>query len=90
MEHVTHSERREAYTVPELGRLTGIGPKRLRRAIASGALPAYTASSAWPRVLWSDFEAWLRSTRVPSNDHAQARVRAVLQRERAADRGSAA
>ena len=76
---------RELLTVPELSRRTGIGPKRLREAVQTGALPVYDAGSHWPRVLWADFLVWLRSTRVPARAsgeaHARARVAEVVERE---------
>lgn len=85
MPRVTASdrERRELLTVPELERRTGIGAKRLRRAIRAGELPAYTAASTWPRIYWPEFLSWLRSTRVRPTDHARARVAEVLDREAA-------
>jgi hypothetical protein len=51
-------------TVPALARRSGIDVRRLRAAIRRGELPAYTGGTAWPRVVWSDFLAWLRSTPV--------------------------
>jgi excisionase family DNA binding protein len=77
-------------TVAELSRRTGIGARRLRRLIAEGALPAYSAASSRRRVLWSDFLAWLRSTRVQTPpgaaEHAERRVAEILERERSLGR----
>jgi hypothetical protein len=57
---------RELLTLPQLNRETGIGLRTLRRALASGDLPAYSAGTAWPRVLRSEFDSWLASTRLPT------------------------
>lgn len=54
----------EVLSVPDLSRRTGIGEKTLREAIRRGDLPAYRVGSKRFRVLWPEFLAWLRTTRV--------------------------
>lgn len=54
----------ELMTIPALAKRSGVGVRRLRRAVRSGELPAYTADSGWPRVMWSEFLDWVRSKRV--------------------------
>ena len=56
---------RELLTLPQLNRETGIGLRALRRALAAGDLPAYSAGTAWPRIRRSEFDSWIESTRVP-------------------------
>ena len=73
----------EFITVPELARRTGIGAKRLRRAIRDGDLVAYTFGTAWPRVSWAEFEKWMRGTRVRVTSHARRRVAELEAREAA-------
>jgi hypothetical protein len=51
-------------TIPELARRARISPRKLRAAAQAGDLPTYSCGTAWPRVLWSDFLEWVRSTRV--------------------------
>ncbi len=64
---------RELLTLPQLNRETGIGLRALRRALASGDLPAYSAGTAWPRVRRFEFKAWITSTKVsvPNSDGEQ-------------------
>ena len=54
----------ELLTFPQLRREYGIGIRTLQREGASGSFPVYSAGTAWPRVLRSEFEEWLRSTRI--------------------------
>lgn len=84
----TAGDRQERWlTVPALARETkpSISAKRIRKAIRDGRLPAYTFGGTWPRVSWSDFVAWVRSTRVrptvPAAGHAEARAVEILERE---------
>lgn len=72
--------RRDLLTFSELSRRTGIGTKRLRALAREGAFPVY-AGAGWRRVLWADFVAWVKSTRVPPSSHAHRRVAEVLERE---------
>jgi hypothetical protein len=68
-------------TIPQAARRFGIGVKQLRKRAAEGAFPIYTGGTAWPRVKFTEVEAWLRSTRVPVTRHALRRVEEVLARE---------
>ena len=54
----------ELLTLPSLSRTYKIGLHTLRRAAASGALPVYMCGSNWARVRRSEFEVWLKSTRL--------------------------
>jgi hypothetical protein len=77
----------EFHTVPALARMAkkAVSKQRMRKAIRDGSLPAYRHGGSWPRVSWSDFCTWLRSTRVQptvtSAAHAQARAAEILERE---------
>jgi len=53
----------EYETLPQVARRLGIGIKTLRRAAKEGAIPVYYAGTSWPRVKFTEAEAWLRSTR---------------------------
>lgn len=74
-----------AYTIPALARRSGISPRRLRLAVKAGTLRGYTADTAWVRIFWRDFEAWLESTRfVPGptvEDRVEQRVDEQIRRE---------
>ena len=80
-EQPDRSQLTELLTLPEAHRCYGIGLKTLRREAARGSFPVYAAGTHWPRVRRSEFDAWLRSTRVRVSDHARARVQEVLARE---------
>ena len=56
--------RRELLTLPQLRREYGLGMRTLRREAERGSFPVYSAGTKWPRVRRSEFEAWLRSTRI--------------------------
>ena len=73
--------RPEYGTLPEAARRFSIGLKKLRRRGAEGCFPVYTGETTWPRVKFSEVEAWLRSTRIPVSNHARARVEERLQHE---------
>lgn len=81
MQHVRLDRVEEFYTVPALARRAGTSAKRLRAEIRAGRLIAYTFSSKRPRIAWSDFLAWMRSTRVSPTAHAEARAAEILGRE---------
>ncbi len=68
-------------TLPDLNRRYRIGIKRLRRLAREGAFPVYTANTDRVRVIFSEFEDWLRSTRIEPTTHAKARVAEILDRE---------
>ena len=51
-------------TIPQTARRFGISSKRLRRAVKSGELPAYSCGTSWPRIYWPEYLEWVRSTRV--------------------------
>ena len=68
-------------TLPVLHRRYGIGLKHLRRLAKEGAFPVYGADTTRPHVLFSEFEDYLRSTRIQPTSHAQARVAELLERE---------
>ena len=70
-------------TIPEVSRLLGISPRRLRLALKAGAFPVYDVGTSWPRVKVSEVERWIESTRVAVTDHAAKRVDEVLEREAA-------
>lgn len=77
----------ELLTLPAAHRRYGIGLRTLRREASRGSFPTYSVGTSWPRVLRTDLERWIRSTRVTATSHATARVEEVLARETAA-RGS--
>ena len=54
----------ELLTLPEISRVYGVGIKALRRAAARGDFPVYSVGTSWPRALRSEFEDYLRSTRI--------------------------
>ena len=54
----------ELLTLPAISRIYGVGVRALRRAAARGDFPIYTVGTAWPRALRSEFEEYLRSTRI--------------------------
>ena len=62
----THSTTRstEFLTLPAIAREYRIGLRALRRAVARGGFPIYSAGTSWPRVRRADFERWLESTRL--------------------------
>jgi len=66
---------RELLTVPQVARRSGVSAKKLRQAIKSGALVAYTCGTGWPRIYWPEFLQWVRSTRLPSAERAKAGLR---------------
>jgi hypothetical protein len=68
-------------TLPQAARRFSIGLKRLRQCAVEGRFPVYTGETAWPRVKFSEVEAWLRSTRISVSDHARSRVDEILERE---------
>ena len=68
-------------TLPEAARRYGIGLRTLRRAARVGAFPLYSAETTWPRVCFSEVEAWVRSTRIVPTAAVEARVAEVLDRE---------
>lgn len=61
-------------TVPQAARRYGLGLRLLRRLVREGTIPAYSAGTQRPRVCYSEVEAWLRSTRLQTTDHARARI----------------
>jgi excisionase family DNA binding protein len=69
-----------AGTIREAAKRFGLGEKLLRMHVRRGEIPSYTAGCKWSRVLFSDVERWLKSTRVPVTKHAEERV-AELERE---------
>lgn len=74
----------EYLTFPRTKREYGLGIRTLRRlAFTERAFPVYTFGTTWPRIKRSEFEAWIRSTRIPATDHASARVAEVIAREAA-------
>jgi hypothetical protein len=52
-------------TLPEASRRFGIGLKKLRLRGAEGCFPVYMGGTTWPRVKFTEVEAWIRSTIVP-------------------------
>lgn len=68
-------------TLPGAATRARIGPKTLRRAVRRGELSLYHPEGSYPRLHWPEVVAWLRAQRVPSSDHAEARLREVLERE---------
>jgi hypothetical protein len=60
----TPDNNKKFLTIPQIVRETGIGYKALRHAIATGALPAYSAGTNWPRIRRSDFDSWFESTKI--------------------------
>ena len=52
----------EFVTIPEAKRLTGLGLRQFRRAIANGELSVFDVGS-WPRVRWSEVLAWVEASR---------------------------
>lgn len=73
----------EYLTIPEAARLLRCGPRILRAARDRGELPVYRLSDRWERVRRPELLAWVRSQQVRPTGHAEARVREVLDRERA-------
>ena len=71
----------EFVTIPQVSRLLGISPRRLRLALKDGAFPTYDVGTTWPRVKVCEVQRWIESTRVAPTDHAAARVDEVLERE---------
>ena len=53
---------RDFITVPEAARRTGLGLRQFRRAVRDGELATYSVGD-WPRLRWSQVEAWLESRR---------------------------
>ena len=71
-----------AGTIPQVAQRYGLGVKLVRAGVKSGDLPAhFPAGTAWPRVFYSDAEAWIRRARARPTAHAEARVAEVLERE---------
>ncbi len=68
----------ELLTLPEAARRYGLGAKLVRRAAKSGEFPVYRAGGAWPRVIATEFEVWIRSTRIPAAQGSSAHVEHVL------------
>ncbi len=68
-------------TLPEAARYFGLSPKTLRRRAEEGAFPIYYAGGSWPRVDFTEVEAWLRSTSAAPTSHAERRVAQVIERE---------
>lgn len=50
-------------TIPQLSRRLGLSTRTIRRAIASGALPACRPAGHWWRVRPEDASAWIRGRR---------------------------
>lgn len=71
----------EYATLPRAAEHFGIGLKTLRRLVAAGDVPSYSAGTSWPRVKPSEVEAFIRSTRVRVSDHSRARVEERLAHE---------
>jgi len=67
----------------EIQRRYRVGPAVVDQAIREG-VPAARLHHRRFTILFSDFETWLRSKRIPITTHAQAVVDAVLERERRA------
>lgn len=65
MRESTSSPAPALLTLPEAHRRYGIGLTNLRAAARRGEFPLYAAGTNWPRVRLDEFEAWLRSTRIP-------------------------
>ena len=49
-------------------RRSGVGLKRIRRAVHTGELPAYDLGGRWPRLHWPEFLAWVKATPVPASN----------------------
>ena len=58
-------------TIPEAARLTGLGHRQLRRAVAHGDLEVFDIGG-WPRVRWQDVLAWIEATRRDTRAAAEA------------------
>jgi len=69
-------------TLREVARRFGIGLKTVRREARWGSFPVYSVGTGWPRAKFSEFEAWLRTTRIRPTGHAEKRVAEVVARER--------
>ena len=59
------SSAQDLLTLPAVGRRYGVGIETLRKAVRSGALPAYAMGTRWSRVRRAELEEWIQSTRVP-------------------------
>ena len=51
-------------TLPSAHRRSGVGLKRIRRAVRTGELPAYDLGGRWPRLYWPEFVERVKSTQV--------------------------
>lgn len=71
-------------TIPRYAKSRGFSPKIVRRMIRELGIPLYCAGNAWPRVDAAEADAAIHRTRIPSTNHALARVEEVLDRERQA------
>jgi len=45
------------------------------------AIPLYSAGNSWPRVDAAEADAAIRRTRLPTTDHARARVEEIIDAE---------
>ncbi len=68
-------------TVRGAAKRLGIGEKPIRAAIKRRELTPVEIPGTWPRLSWVDVELWARSKRAPTTDHAESRLREVLERE---------
>ncbi len=69
-------------TIPRYAKSRGFSPKIVRRMIRELGIPLYCAGNAWPRVEASEADAAIRRTRLPTTDHARARVEEVIDGEK--------
>ncbi len=68
-------------TIPQWARSRGFSPKTARRMIRELAIPLYSAGNSWPRVDAAEADAAIRRTRLPTTDHARARVEEIIDAE---------
>ena len=54
-------------TIPKANRRSGVGLKRIRKAVRTGELPAYDVGGRWLRLYWPEFVTWVKTTLVHPN-----------------------
>jgi hypothetical protein len=68
-------------TIRQTARRSGFGERAVREAVRRGELALYTVAGSWPRIRWSDFEAWAAAHAVRPSSRAEAIVGRILERE---------